>query len=105
MLCEAFAFLWFKKIIAKAAARMSMKFWWLHASYDESIKLWSSREQAAVLVDVSKVDANVGLHARRRHLKHPGGGIQPLCQPGHPLNGLQAEEEPLKKDRSSTSLR
>jgi len=49
-----------------------------------------SLEEAAALVDVCKVDTNVGLHARGRHLEHPGGGVEPLCQAGDPIDGLQA---------------
>ena len=48
----------------------------------------ASRVEAAALVDVCKVDADVGLHAGCGDLQHPGGRIQALCQARHPINSL-----------------
>ena len=39
----------------------------------------SLRKEAAILIDVCKVDANVGLHAGCGDLQHPGGWVQTLC--------------------------
>lgn len=47
-------------------------------------------EETAALVDLCKVDTNVGLHAWCGNLEHPGSGVQPLCQARYSIDGLQS---------------
>lgn len=48
--------------------------------------------ELALLVDVPKVDPNVGFHPRGGHLQHPSGGVKPLSQSGNALYGLQVTQ-------------